>query len=80
MDGTRLVEGVWVTPNQVVNTNWKIRGVADVNRDGKPDLLWQNTASGSLSAWFMNGTVMVSGTSLTPGIVADLNWRVVGPR
>jgi hypothetical protein len=80
MDGTRLIEGVWVSPNQVVNTSWKIRGVADVNDDGKPDLIWQNTANGGLSVWFMNGIVMVSGTSFAPGMVADLNWKVVGPR
>ena len=80
MDGTRLIEGVWVSPNQVVNTSWKIRGVADVNNDGKPDLIWQNTANGGLSVWFMNGIVMVSGTSFAPGMVADLNWKVVGPR
>ena len=60
--------------------SWKIRGVADVNNDGKPDLIWQNTANGGLSVWFMNGIVMVSGTSFAPGMVADLNWKVVGPR
>ncbi len=80
MDGTRLIEGVWVAPNQVVNTSWKIRGVADVNNDGKPDLIWQNITNGGLSVWFMNGIVMVSGTSFSPAMVADLNWKVVGPR
>jgi hypothetical protein len=80
MDGTRLVDGVWVSPDQVVNTAWKICGVADVNNDGKPDLIWQNTTNGGLSVWFMNGIVMTSGTSFVPGAVADLNWRVVGPR
>jgi hypothetical protein len=58
----------------------EIRGVADVNSDGKPDLIWQNITNGGLSVWFMNGIVMVSGMSFSPGMVADFNWKFVGPK
>ncbi len=80
MDGVRLVNGVWVTPDRVADTNWRIRAVADVNADGMPDLIWQHAANGQISAWMMNGTKMVSGTALGPGAVADVNWKIVGPR
>ena len=50
MDGVRLSNGVWVTPDRVTDTNWKIRGVADVNGDGMPDLIWQHAANGATVA------------------------------
>jgi hypothetical protein len=80
MNGTRLIDGVWMSPNQVADTNWKIRAVGDVNRDGHLDLIWQHVTSGQISAWLMNGIGMASGTLLTPGSVPDLNWRIAGPR
>ena len=80
MDGTRLMDGVWMTPDQVVDTNWQIKSVGDVNGDGRPDLIWQHAGSGSLAAWFMNGTVMTAGRSLTPAAVMDLNWKIAGPK
>jgi hypothetical protein len=50
----------------------------DLNRDGQLDLLvWQRT-TGTIGAWIMNGTDLVDGKLLTPGVVADLNWMPVG--
>lgn len=80
MNGTTLIDGVWVSPSRVADTNWKIRAVGDVNGDGNPDLIWQHATNGSLSAWVMNGVNMVSGTLLSPSTVADTNWKIVGPR
>ncbi len=34
---------------------WTLRGAADMNRDGVPDLLWQNDASRDVALWFMGG-------------------------
>jgi len=80
MDGVRLMSGVPVNPDTVADTNWQIRAVGDINRDGRPDLLWQHETSGQIAAWFMNGATLMSGGSLVPGTVADLNWKIVGPR
>jgi hypothetical protein len=80
MNGTTLIDGVWVTPSRVADTNWKIRAIGDANGDGKPDLIWQHATSGKLSAWIMNGVTMVNGVLLSPDTVADTNWRIVGPR
>ena len=41
-----------------VPSEWKIEQVADVNGDGKADVVWQNTNSGTVAVWLMNGTVI----------------------
>ena len=35
---------------------WRLAGISDVNGDGIPDLLFQNTSSGQVYAWFLDGT------------------------
>ncbi|HEY0994973.1 MAG TPA: FG-GAP-like repeat-containing protein [Gemmatimonadaceae bacterium] len=39
-----------------VPTNWDIAAVIDMTRDGKPDLVWQNTTTGERGLWVMDGT------------------------
>ncbi len=55
---------------------WAIVAAADFNRDTRPDLLWQNSATGQVRIWFMNGTALSNVLNL--GTEADLNWQVVG--
>jgi hypothetical protein len=50
----------------------------DYNSDGKPDLIWQNQATGEIVVWFMNGATRVSPSPFSPGQVTDLNWKIVG--
>jgi len=80
MNGTTLVSGTLLAPAGVGDTNWKIKAVTDLNGDGQPDLVWQNTATGYLAAWLMNGTVRADGIYLTPAQVMDTGWHIVGPR
>ena len=42
------------SPSEVSDPNLKIRAVGDVNGDERPDLVWQNQATGLLATWFMN--------------------------
>jgi len=49
-------------PADGCSNNWKPVGIADVNRDGRGDLLWENIATGELQAWMMNGTDRILGT------------------
>lgn len=76
MDGLTRLSEVVPTPGQVPDTTWKIVGTADVDADGDADIFWQNTTSGDLSVWTMNGMVQVSGQSLVPNNAGDANWRV----
>jgi hypothetical protein len=43
--------------------NWRVSHIADLNGDGKSDLIWRNL-DGSISAWTMNGTVPITRASL----------------
>jgi hypothetical protein len=80
MNGTGLLEQVATTPGQVLDPGWTIRGVGDLNRDGKPDLIWQNTSDGRVSTWLMDGLSLMDGRLLTPPQVFDTAWRIVGPK
>ena len=80
MNGTVLMRGVSLSPEAVTDTNWTIRGLADFNLDGQPDLIWQNVDTGMLSVWLMNGLTLVDGLRITPFVVPDTRWRIVGPR
>src|SRR5204863_6084240 len=49
---------------------WQILGVGDLDGDGKADLLLQNTQTGAINAWLMNGASIRAGsgniTTLSP--------------
>jgi subtilisin family serine protease len=57
---------------------WKIAGTGDFNADGDADILWRHDTSGALMAWLMEGTRLRGAPSLTPGALADLDWRIAG--
>jgi hypothetical protein len=57
--------------------NWLPAGVADFDRDGRPDLLWRNTTSQKLVAWTLAGTARKGSLVPNPDQAADANWRVV---
>jgi hypothetical protein len=76
MRGIDVVGGEFFTPGSVADSNWKIVGTIDANRDGKRDLLWQHD-NGLLAVWTMNGTTMVAGDLLPANTTADPRWRVV---
>ncbi len=74
MDGPNMIGESTLSPSRV-DPQWRIAGTADMNGDGKDDLVWQNDATGELSAWLLNGLVTVESRSLTPGTVGK-NWRM----
>ena len=62
----------------ITNKNsWHIVSVADFNRDGHPDLLWEDPTSGFAQIWYMGGS---QGTTYMGA--ADLDqtnsWHIVG--
>jgi len=79
MKGTDVVASRSLSINQVIDRNWRIRGVGDVNGDGEADLIWQNDVSGSLVVWLVDDANVFEEHSLSIERVADLNWRIAGP-
>ena len=75
MSGT-VVTGSYLNPSRFADTHWQIRGVVDLTKDGKPDLLWHHQGTGDLYVWAMDGTVVTWGSYLKPSRFADTNWQI----
>jgi uncharacterized delta-60 repeat protein len=70
------------TVNSSLAGAWDIRAINDFNRDGNPDIVWRNSATGSNSVWYMGGTngnelKRSSDVSANPRS-NELNWDIVG--
>jgi hypothetical protein len=78
MNGATLLGGTFTTPPSLTDVRWKMVGTNDFNADGRPDILWRHSASGEIVVWLMNGSVLQSGTFLTPPAFTDVNWQTVG--
>jgi len=77
MDGVQRTGVAPLNPSEVTDLNWKIAATGDFNDDGKPDILWQNQASGQLMVWYMDGVQRTGLSPLNPSQVTDLNWKIV---
>jgi trimeric autotransporter adhesin len=78
MNGSVLAGGEFTTPSALVDTRWKMVGTHDFNSDLKNDILWRHDTAGENVLWFMNGSVLTSGTFLTPAALADVDWKMAG--
>lgn len=56
------------------NLNWTIETVSDVNKDGRPDLVWRNQSTGGIAAWLMRGTAFLSFNPL--GTLRGDGWKI----
>jgi lysophospholipase L1-like esterase len=80
MNGTQKTNGGYFPQGQSgVLAGWELKGAVDLNRDGHPDLLWQETTSGDICYWIMNGVQMVQ-SGYFPGGTSGLTetLRLVG--
>jgi FG-GAP-like repeat/Fibronectin type III domain len=75
MNGTALLNENLFNPSQV-DPQWKIVAAADMNGDGKNDLIWQHT-SGLVGAWLMNDTTLIQSVLFSPSGVPPDTWRIV---
>jgi hypothetical protein len=77
-------------PIDRVASNWVIVGIADMNKDGYKDLIFQNTVSDYVGIWYMKANNQVLGQAVvtnaassgfTPGAAARTHsstWRIIG--
>ena len=61
----------------IPSTGWVIKGVGDFNDDGKADILWQNTISGEVYLWLMNGTTIASQGEVQT-VAPSSGWVIAG--
>ena len=78
MNRHAMVGGFPLSPDRVSDLSWKVRGAGDFDGDSRPDLIWQNEVTGQVSVWLMDGTTRRDGQLLSPPVVADTDWRIVG--
>ena len=74
MDGLNVRRTVKLGLTSFADTSWQIRALADLNGDGKPDVLWHNQTTGGLYAWLMNGLALASSGYLTPYTSGNAQW------
>jgi hypothetical protein len=62
-----------------INPVWQVKGVADINGDGHPDLLWWNSKTGQMIFWEMAGALGTSQLYCSPVVytVANTQWQPV---
>ena len=80
MRGVNLLRGDSISPASVPDTNWRVRGVADLDRNGFADLIWQNVATSELAVWLLKGLYLIDGRHITGPAMPAASWALVGPR
>jgi hypothetical protein len=77
LQGASRLGWAYLAANKV--PGWKIGGASDFNGDGRPDLVWQNDATRSVTVWYMGG----AGGDVSTGwgylaSTGATGWTVVG--
>jgi subtilisin-like proprotein convertase family protein len=83
MNGITLTGGELTTPPGISSTQWRPVATADFNRNGRVDIVWRHVVTGDNMIWYMggpNGTTMLISTLTIPQTLADVRWKIVGPR
>ncbi len=57
------------------NVAWQVIGAADLNADGRSDILWRNNATGQVYAMLMQGVVIAEQTVVYTE--ANPDWKIV---
>ena len=72
MDGTSHISSAYLPS---LPANWSVATTADLNGDGKPDIVLENVASGQRAVWLMSGVTRTSSVYLP---AAPASWKIVG--
>ncbi len=58
------------------DASWSVVEIGDFDGNGSSDMLWRQSTTGALSEWLMNGSQIVSTSTLSAS--PDANWQVQG--
>jgi hypothetical protein len=72
--GAKAVGAGDLVPARVADPGWQIARVADLDEDGKTDILWHNRLTGELLVWYMEGIRMIRRAPLDPRQFSDMDW------
>ena len=75
----QFLDWAWLLLNPPAG--WSIAGLADLNRDGKADIVMQNDSTGQATVWYMTGaqgTQFLNWAWLQSSPTATVGWRIVG--
>ena len=61
---TTFTNQVLLNNGEAIPAAWRVAGLADVNNDSQPDIVWQGPDS-AVVVWFMNGLAAFNGPLLT---------------
>jgi hypothetical protein len=78
LSGSTVVDTRPLSIDRVSDTNWFVAATADFNGDRYTDVLWRNSANGSLAVWLLQNNQVVATQSLSIPSMADPNWKIVG--
>jgi hypothetical protein len=78
MDGSTFMSDAVLSQTVSIAAGWKIVGAGDFNGDTRDDLLLQNSNTGRLAVWFLNGTTYASDALLAKAFNAADGWSAVG--
>jgi hypothetical protein len=81
MNGNNLIGGGAVeiaggTTSLNPGPSWKAIGTGDFNDDKRSDILFQNTSTGQVSIWEMNGNHLIGGGPVSPN--PGPSWKAIG--
>jgi subtilisin-like proprotein convertase family protein len=75
MERTQLRNGEGVFITQVPDTNWRMQGIADFDRDGNKDILWRNYVTGQNAVWTRDGASKKEDIFITRE--EDTDWEFI---
>ena len=77
MNGVTRTEYIPLDP-AIVDLEWRIAAIIDINGDQTPDIVWQHDQAGWVAVWYMNGMRRIGAGSFP--VAVETNWKIAGPK
>lgn len=76
MDGFSITQQAAITNACAPGAGWRVAGVADLDGDGRSDVLWNHESLGFVSGWLMDGLNRRSGGYISTTVGGG--WSIAG--